>query len=425
MKIKDVLLESDEEHQKALDATGFWGKQAAGCIFLAADTGRLCLAHRSRNVEQPGTWGTWGGAIDEGEDPSRACMREVKEESGYSGPAKMVPLYVFSHDSGFRYYNFLAVVASEFTPVLDWETQGSKWFDFGKWPKPLHPGMVSVLQDPASVKVIKSYAAKAASKTKVAETFLGDHPSFETLFEKKKPEHEEDDYESSTLPKYTPNDEKKVHSGNAVQRAGNKSLNSIIDYTDDSSRLSRFLHDHYRGNAKDDPEMVKWIMALDEVFKDHKIKSDLYVYTGIPDSPAVAWKKYGADTTKPIRLHLPAYTSTSTSFGVAQDFGRNIPVPKTYTPRNEKAPNPFKDKRKKTISSKQMMVIHIPAGHPGVSVASVGSHRSENEIVLARGTEILVDPKPTVLSGWTPIYVWHAEIVGHNPVQVVVPQDLI
>lgn len=149
------VAEDDAEHQEALEKTGFWGKQAAGCIFLAMDTKRLCLNHRSRDVEQPGTWGTWGGAIDSGENPMVACQREVREESGYTGPLKMIPLYVFSHPSGFKYYNFLAIVKTEFVPVLDWESQGYSWVNFGKWPKPMHPGLVSVLKDPASVATIK------------------------------------------------------------------------------------------------------------------------------------------------------------------------------------------------------------------------------------------------------------------------------
>ena len=59
------ITDNETEHRRALNQTGFWGRQGAGCVFLAQDTGRLCLAHRSSAVEQPGTWGTWGGKSEE------------------------------------------------------------------------------------------------------------------------------------------------------------------------------------------------------------------------------------------------------------------------------------------------------------------------------------------------------------------------
>ena len=49
---------------------------------LALDTGRILLPHRSQAVEQPGTWGTWGGAIDGKEQPKTAALRELREEAG-------------------------------------------------------------------------------------------------------------------------------------------------------------------------------------------------------------------------------------------------------------------------------------------------------------------------------------------------------
>lgn len=158
MKIDDIIVESDEEHRATLQKTGFWGRKAAGCIFLALDTGRICLPHRSSQVEQPGTWGTWGGAIDGDEDPATAVRREIREEAGYIGNMKLIPLYVFKHPTGFEYYNYLALVPHEFEPALNWETQNIDWFNFGEWPSPLHPGLVKLLSDPDSIAAIKQYS---------------------------------------------------------------------------------------------------------------------------------------------------------------------------------------------------------------------------------------------------------------------------
>jgi hypothetical protein len=90
----------------------------------------------------------WGGAMDSGESPEQAALRELQEETGYSGSVNLQPLWTFEHSSGFRYYNFLAVVDSEFRPRMDWETQGFEWFDLADtdtWPSPLHPGVKTLL----------------------------------------------------------------------------------------------------------------------------------------------------------------------------------------------------------------------------------------------------------------------------------------
>ena len=185
MRIIDIIKENDAEHAQALRDTGFWGKQGAGCLFLALDTGRICIAHRSRHVEQPNTWGTWGGAIDGNENPADAALREVREEAGYDGKVHRIePLYIFKVTKKFRdnltgeliekevftYYNFLAIVEEEFKPILNWESQGYIWTEFGNWPSPLHPGLISLLQDSASIKTIKKYVSIAKQRQSSANS---------------------------------------------------------------------------------------------------------------------------------------------------------------------------------------------------------------------------------------------------------------
>lgn len=149
MKVNDIIKENDDaEHRRELAKTGFWGKRAAGSILYSRKTGRFCLAHRSSAVQEPDTWGMWGGAMDSGETPEEAAYRELVEETGYTGSAEFDLLWTFEHSSGFRYYNFLAVVEREFRPRMDWETQGFRWFnidDPADWPSPLHPGVKTLL----------------------------------------------------------------------------------------------------------------------------------------------------------------------------------------------------------------------------------------------------------------------------------------
>lgn len=144
----------DREHNQALRETGFWGRRGAGCLFLACDTGRLCIAHRSRYVQSPNTWGTWGGALDVAESPEEAVLRESREESGYRGPIELEPLFVFRHPSGFTYHNYLARVPTEFEPRLNWETSAFVWTAWDRIPDPRHAGLEALLADPASLNVI-------------------------------------------------------------------------------------------------------------------------------------------------------------------------------------------------------------------------------------------------------------------------------
>lgn len=155
-----ILREYENDHGAGLAKTGFWGKAGAGVIFMARDTGRILLPFRSAYVEQPHTWGTWGGAIDQGENPAEAAAREAYEEAGYSPrPNDIIPLYVFKHTSGFRYYNFLVLVPHEFEPRAGeghaWETEGADWFEVGDWPSPMHFGLKNLLSDPKSIKTIQ------------------------------------------------------------------------------------------------------------------------------------------------------------------------------------------------------------------------------------------------------------------------------
>lgn len=151
-----MFVENDADHQVALEKTGFWGSQGAGCVIMARDTRRFLIPHRSMHVEQSGTWGTWGGAIDANESPASAAKREVEEESGYKGHIELVPLYIFVKGT-FRYSNFLAIVDKEFAPKLDWETQGYKWVKFGEWPHPLHFGFKAILDDHQSMSIIQRH----------------------------------------------------------------------------------------------------------------------------------------------------------------------------------------------------------------------------------------------------------------------------
>jgi 8-oxo-dGTP pyrophosphatase MutT (NUDIX family) len=159
--IEKNITENDDDHGDALQSTGYWGRQGAGAIVLSLKTGRILLPKRSGGVEQPHTWGVWGGAIDTDENPQNAVKREIAEELGYNLPMRLIPMYVYK-DKDFVYYNFLAIVENEFEPKLNWETESYRWIRFGDWPHPLHFGLQALLQHSGRKieKIVKSIYRK-------------------------------------------------------------------------------------------------------------------------------------------------------------------------------------------------------------------------------------------------------------------------
>jgi len=147
------------DHKQAMLETGFWGRSAAGALVLARSTCRLLIARRAEGTLQAGTWGTWGGAVDAGETPVETVARELREEAGFDRAFDAQELFIFRHDTGFTYSNFLVVIEHEFEPTLNWETQDFGWFAFGDWPDPMHFGLQQLLHHEPSRQRIRELIA--------------------------------------------------------------------------------------------------------------------------------------------------------------------------------------------------------------------------------------------------------------------------
>jgi 8-oxo-dGTP pyrophosphatase MutT (NUDIX family) len=161
------ILESTLSEDDMWTDDGYWGTGgASGVLVIAKDTGRILLAKRSYAVDQPGTWGNIGGAIQRGRDgeymqPLESAKNEFEEEAGraLTGATKFVPIYVFQ-DGSFQYFNYLAIVPNEFNPKPNWETEYFEWFtlpEFLKLPKK-HFGIQSIINDSKSMRAIRRYA---------------------------------------------------------------------------------------------------------------------------------------------------------------------------------------------------------------------------------------------------------------------------
>ena len=93
------------------------GGIGAGIVPFCVGTGRFLVGMRSGSCYDSYTWGGFGGTIDVGDDLTikGAAIRELGEETGYTGDIDLVSGYIF-RDGGidFTYYNFIGIVDDEF-----------------------------------------------------------------------------------------------------------------------------------------------------------------------------------------------------------------------------------------------------------------------------------------------------------------------
>jgi len=132
----------------------FWGKQAAGILFLARN--HALLLKRSQQVYDPGLWGIPGGAVRDGEPVAGTALREAEEEM------RGLPSYELSEPrsfvwhapdkaSKFKYTTLvfeLSEVPKRWHPILNWEHDDWRWFDIeeAKLHPVVHPGVKWVLR---------------------------------------------------------------------------------------------------------------------------------------------------------------------------------------------------------------------------------------------------------------------------------------
>ena len=79
----EQLLKLAEMFYKEATEKRYWGVKCSGALFVCRDDGTVFLAKRSSKVEQGGTWGIPGGAVDIFQDELEAKMDEIKGFPGF------------------------------------------------------------------------------------------------------------------------------------------------------------------------------------------------------------------------------------------------------------------------------------------------------------------------------------------------------
>ncbi len=110
-------------------------------VLLTSPRGRVLLCQRS----DTGAWATPAGHLEPGEEPWQAAVRELVEETWFSGRLRDFRLLRRRRGYGGSFWLFGAGVDREFRPRLDHEHLACVWASPGRLPAPLHPGLEGVL----------------------------------------------------------------------------------------------------------------------------------------------------------------------------------------------------------------------------------------------------------------------------------------
>lgn len=264
---------------------------------------------------------------------------------------------------------------------------------------------------------------------KINEILLesSDHklPALQTVFEA--------GWESQPIKHYSNKEQNEIHQAEEMPYDW-KNQKSVWKYTGAAAaKWNDFLHRHYRGKSldKDFEKYGKHIAAVDRELARNTFKKDYVLYTGLPESPTRAFKLYKQPTNQPLTVHLPAYTSTTTEWGVATHFATNQGNWSRSDLSGHEILNPKGKKIKQSqpeegVPEINVLRIFVPAGTTGVSVSQISSDE-EAEILLPRGLNIIISPKPHYIEQRSrlsdqDIYVWNAKVVGHTPQPVVFDQ---
>jgi 8-oxo-dGTP pyrophosphatase MutT (NUDIX family) len=117
---------------------------SAGVFFYSKKSDRYLYLLRT-DTKNPGNWGIPGGKIEDNETLLEGIIRECEEEVGYfPTDAKLIPIQKFINNT-FTYHTFFCEVLDEFIPVLNEEHCGYAWVGDSQYPKPLHPGVFSMI----------------------------------------------------------------------------------------------------------------------------------------------------------------------------------------------------------------------------------------------------------------------------------------
>ncbi|MCW2816847.1 MAG: hypothetical protein JWN84_4302 [Nocardioides sp.] len=138
-----------------------WGRHGAAGLLLARD-GTALLQLRAGWAHQGGTWSIPGGALERGESPLEAALREAEEELGLSSDVVDVRGTFLAECGGWAYETVLAEPLGVVHTRDRAESDGHRWVPADDVDAlPLHPAFRKAWDDPDGV--IRAFVAGTSS----------------------------------------------------------------------------------------------------------------------------------------------------------------------------------------------------------------------------------------------------------------------
>ena len=232
------------------------------------------------------------------------------------------------------------------------------------------------------------------SRTRLNEVFAGKYSDFDI------PEHESQSiHDQLAIPRDLPSHV--VHSLNHYTSSGYERINAS-------------LRDAYQRHVDIPNDVRNHIDNIKSILHPEKQVNNLRLFTGVKESPAttagLTW-----NSTRPIKiLHLPAFTSTTTSFDIAADFAE----PDDTSAHHESDHHGI-------IEAGASHILQLQFPHKIRSAASVVNYGvgHEEEVLLGPNHRFELHPRPTrVDEPDGPLYVWKATSIGVDDRPMFVPR---
>lgn len=120
-----------------------------GIVAIDRDSGKLLLARRGMDCNEPNTWVPFGGTFEEKDvTPKTTAKREFWEECGVNVPYKVskMPFYI-DENKFIDFYSYLGIFDEQFKVTINDESLGYGWFDLDNLPDNLHPGFEKLINE--------------------------------------------------------------------------------------------------------------------------------------------------------------------------------------------------------------------------------------------------------------------------------------
>ncbi len=192
------------------------------------------------------------------------------------------------------------------------------------------------------------------------------------------------------------------------------SSGSIKNYASYSAPINSALHKHHNGEKADNDSLDK-ARKITKILSNHKLGEHSTLFTGLRRNPSHLFK----NKSKPIKVHLPAFTSTSNSLTEACGFAKEGSHADSEG-HKLKTPETTKEGHSNT---RHVLLLDTPKGTEGGSVRHHAEFSNEHEVLLNRGMHVEIHHEPTTFihprifgntSSNQHFTLWHGKVVGNE-----------